>query len=144
MKRYHNMLNKQEKIGTLFRFCTVGVGNTLIDFGVFFLLASIGVPVWLAQGCSYIAGMLNSYVWNRVWTFRMKQQATIQEFFRFILTNFFSLGATFFFLYVCQQIWGWSLLISKMIATFGGIMINFIGSRLWVFQQSANEGSKQV
>jgi putative flippase GtrA len=144
VKRSHSMLNRKEKIGTLLRFCTVGVGNTLVDFGVFFLLTSIGVPYLLAQSCSYIAGMFNSYVCNRVWTFQMKQKATIQEFFRFIIINLFSLGATVFFLYVCQQICGWPLLISKMIATFGGMMINFVGSRLWVFQQSASGGTKQT
>ncbi|RAK19883.1 putative flippase GtrA [Anoxybacillus vitaminiphilus] len=129
------MLNGKEKISSLFRFCTVGVGNTLVDFGVFFLLTSIGVPYLLAQGGSYTAGMINSYIWNRVWTFQMKQKATIQEFFRFMISNLFSLGVTFFVLYVCQQILGWPLLISKMIATVGGMMMNFIGSRLWVFQE---------
>lgn len=34
----------KEKVKTAGRFCTVGVGNTLIDFGVFFLLAACHVP----------------------------------------------------------------------------------------------------
>ncbi len=46
----------KEKVKTAGRFCTVGVGNTLIDFGVFFLLAACHVPYLPAQICSYSAG----------------------------------------------------------------------------------------
>lgn len=52
----------KEKVKTAGRFCTVGVGNTLIDFGVFFLLAACHVPYLPAQICSYSAGIINSYV----------------------------------------------------------------------------------
>lgn len=34
----------KEKVKTAGRFCTVGAGNTLIDFGVFFLLTACLVP----------------------------------------------------------------------------------------------------
>ncbi|WP_169907593.1 GtrA family protein [Priestia abyssalis] len=132
----------KEKVNVLLRFCTVGVGNTLIDFGVFFLLTAGGIPYLFAQGCSYAAGMVNSYVWNRVWTFQVKQKANMQEAVRFAIVNIGASSMTFLILYILQEGAGLSLVVSKVIATIGGILITFIGSRLWVFQERINKRSE--
>ncbi|MCE0741284.1 GtrA family protein [Bacillus sp. G16] len=125
----------KEKIKTLGRFCTVGVGNTLIDFGVFFLLTACHVPYLPAQICSYSAGIINSYVWNRSWTFRVKRKAGGKEIVRFFMINIAASGITFLLLYLFQK-GGCSLLVSKLAATIGGMMVNFIGNRIWVFGDS--------
>jgi len=138
------MRSIKEKVGILLRFCTVGVGNTLIDFGVFFLLAAGGVPYLWAQGCSYGAGMVNSYVWNRVWTFQVKQKADIREMIRFAIVNIGASGMTFWLLYILQEGKGWSLFSSKVAATIGGIFMTFIGSRFWVFQEQTNKRRGQI
>ncbi|MEH7055316.1 GtrA family protein [Bacillus velezensis] len=125
----------KEKVKTAGRFCTVGVGNTLIDFGVFFLLAACHVPYLRAQICSYSAGIINSYVWNRKWTFRVKRKADGKEIMRFLMINLAASGITFLLLYAFQK-GGCSLLVSKFAATIGGMMMNFIGNRIWVFGDS--------
>lgn len=125
------MLKKQ--MTTLIRFCTVGVGNTLIDFCVFFLLTALQVPYLIAQVCSYTSGIANSYIWNRIWTFEVAKKADKQEMIRFIAVNLAASGMTFLLLFGLQKA-GLSLLISKLIATVGGMVINFIGNRLWVFR----------
>lgn len=125
----------KEKVKTAGRFCTVGVGNTLIDFGVFFLLAACHVPYLPAQICSYSAGIINSYVWNRKWTFRVKRKADRKEIMRFLMINLAASGITFLLLYAFQK-GGCSLLVSKFAATIGGMMMNFIGNRIWVFGDS--------
>lgn len=56
------------------RFLVVGVLNTLVDAGLYALLTRglgllVTLPV-LAKGISYSAGVLNSFFWNRRWTFR--------------------------------------------------------------------------
>lgn len=58
----------------LIKFALVGVVNTLIDFAVYALLTTIGVNYILAQWISYSAGILNSYVMNRKWTFEKKEK----------------------------------------------------------------------
>ncbi|MEH6971241.1 GtrA family protein [Bacillus sp. JJ675] len=124
----------KKKLATLLRFGTVGAGNTLIDFGVFFLLTALNVPYLLAQFCSYTAGILNSYIWNRKWTFRVKEKVRGQEIIRFLIINLAASGITFLLLYGLQKA-GLSLVSSKVTATVGGTVINFIGNRLWVFQK---------
>ncbi|SFA50139.1 Putative flippase GtrA (transmembrane translocase of bactoprenol-linked glucose) [Parageobacillus thermantarcticus] len=133
MKKHRFIWNERENIRTLWRFCLVGVGNTLVDFIVFFLLTSFGVSVLLAQVCSYTAGVVNSYVWNRMWTFQVKRKANIGEFFRFLIVNVMSLAMTLLLLFLCRDVWHWPLFVGKLIATLGGIAVNFAGSRFWVF-----------
>ena len=128
----------KNNITTLARFGTVGAGNTLIDFVVFFLLTSLHIPYLAAQLFSYSAGVANSYIWNRTWTFQVKEKAHGAEIIRFIMINLTAAGATFVLLYIFQKA-GLSLFVSKMSATVAGMAINFIGNRLWVFQEPGTD-----
>ncbi|MCI4127953.1 GtrA family protein [Bacillus haynesii] len=130
-------MNKNN-ITTLVRFGTVGAGNTLVDFVVFFLLTSLHIPYLSAQLFSYSAGVANSYIWNRTWTFQVKEKAHGAEIIRFIMINLAAAGATFVLLYFLQKA-GLSLFVSKMSATVAGMAINFIGNRLWVFQEPGTD-----
>lgn len=113
-------------------FLTVGASNTMIDFLFFFFLTACFVPSFLAQCLSYTAGMLNSYVWNRKWTFQVKKKADKWEWIKWATVNGVACLLTYVVLYVIQQA-GFSLFISKAIGTLLGMMITFTGSRLWVF-----------
>lgn len=128
------MENIKSRIGIFTRFCTVGMGNTFIDFTAFFLLVSIGIPYLSAQILAYLAGMTNSYIWNRLWTFQMKQRIRIQEIARFVIINLASLAIVFLTLYYMHEVRGMPLFLSKGIATVIGMLIAFIGSRYWVFK----------
>ncbi|WP_252606684.1 GtrA family protein [Bacillus paralicheniformis] len=130
-------MNKKN-ITTLARFGIVGAGNTLVDFAVFFLLTSLRVPYLAAQLFSYSAGAANSYIWNRTWTFQVKEKAHGAEIVRFIIINLAAAGSTFVLLYIFQKA-GFSLFISKMSATVAGMAINFIGNKLWVFQEPGTD-----
>ncbi|GGJ57940.1 putative flippase GtrA [Anoxybacillus voinovskiensis] len=126
---------------TFVRFAVVGIGNTLVDFGVFFLLTSMGMSYVLAQICSYSAGVVNSYIWNRTWTFRVQEKASAQQFFQFLILNLLSLGTTVVLLQLLQ-LTGLSLFMSKVIVTIAGMAINFIGSRFWVFSSERERGRR--
>ncbi len=54
------------------KFMTVGVLNTAIDAAAYFILTrwlGLGTMLVLAKGIAYVIGMLNSFFWNRSWTF---------------------------------------------------------------------------
>ena len=56
--------------GHMVKFALVGVVNTAVDVGLFWVLqAVLGVPYLIANVISYSAGTLNSFVLNKVWTF---------------------------------------------------------------------------
>ncbi len=123
------------KAGTaqFLRFCTVGCINTGVDFSVFFLLNLVGVPYLAAQVLSYSAGIVNSFVLNRKWTFSMQGRTNAGEVLKFVVVNGVSLLASAALLYVMYDINHLELWLAKAAATLGGVIINYTGSRIWVF-----------
>lgn len=53
-----------------FRYALVGVCNTMITLAAYLLLTLVfGVPPGTANPVGYVAGLVNSFIWNRQWTF---------------------------------------------------------------------------
>lgn len=129
------MLNNKREAIQFMRFCTVGLGNTAVDLTAFFVLTLSGVPYLLAQTLSYSVGVVNSFFLNRKWTFRITHRTNILEVVRFAVVNGFSLLISSGMLFILHDANHTDLWLSKLIATGGGIVVNFIGSRLWVFTE---------
>ncbi|MED4290769.1 GtrA family protein [Priestia megaterium] len=122
------------------KFALVGVVNTLIDFVVYALLTTIGVNYILAQWISYSAGILNSYVMNRKWTFERKEKSSKREVISFVIVNLITLSLTSFLLTVLYNKWGVALLLSKLLITIVSVGINFIGTKLFVVTTKKERG----
>ncbi|MCL6617801.1 MAG: GtrA family protein [Anoxybacillus ayderensis] len=119
-------------IVTFFRFIVVGMSNTLVDFLVFFSLIALHVPYMWAQIFGYSVGVINSYIWNRTWTFR-SAGGIKKQFVRFLVVNLCSLIVTIIMLHGFREMF--PIVLNKTIATVGGIAINWFGSRMWVFSE---------
>ncbi len=53
------------------KYCLVGVMNTLVTLGVIFVCKSVlGCDLYLSNALGYVAGVVNSFMWNRTWVFR--------------------------------------------------------------------------
>jgi putative flippase GtrA len=53
------------------KYSLVGAGNTLLTFFVYVILTRLfNCPKGAANLVGYVAGVINSFVWNRLWTFR--------------------------------------------------------------------------
>ena len=53
------------------KYCAVGVLNTLITLGVIFVCKSvIGLDPYLSNILGYVAGVANSFIWNKNWVFQ--------------------------------------------------------------------------
>ncbi|MFD1988894.1 GtrA family protein [Paenibacillus nicotianae] len=113
------------------RFATVGVSNTVIDFIVFMLLQSV-TGVVAAQFIGYGAGTLNSYLWNRRWTFARGKGFDFSEMIRFLLVNItVAIITAIAISLVPASIPVW---IAKIAVTILGLAINYTVSKLWVFR----------
>lgn len=120
------------------KFNAVGLLNTLIDFAVFTVLHSIGMLYPIAQVISYSTGTANSYILNKKVTFRDRNSGTKQFFdrkqlLRFIVLNLIVLGISLLCMHILSDKLGIEVLIAKVMVTFVTVMINFFGSRKWVF-----------
>jgi putative flippase GtrA len=142
----------KEKLASLFqlfKFVLIGSLNTFIDFSVLNLLMIFfqitgGIYFTAFKAVSFTCSAINSYFWNKFWTFEKKEvKKTTREFAQFYLITFISLTlnvsiATFIVNILGPQ-WGLSEAIWANIGAFGGVLIaftfNFLGYKFIVFKK---------
>jgi putative flippase GtrA len=119
--------------GEFVKFALVGLLNTGVDVAIFFLLTRIGTPYVAAQMVSYSCGAANSYLLNKVWTFR-SSGLSYAELIRFMVVNLVSLGISVAVLSLLHETAGVNLATAKAEATVCALAANFLGNKLWVFK----------
>ncbi len=120
----------------ILRFAVVGILNTGVDFAVFSILKGLfGVHYGISQVAGYSAGILNSFVINKLWTFEIHgvDKKTPLEFARFLVVNAVSLGVSLLGLDLLGTGSGMNIYLAKAIVTVIAQVINFAGYRFWVF-----------
>jgi putative flippase GtrA len=119
------------------KFGAVGVLNTLVDLGLYFVLTRwlglAGLPV-LAKSISYGAGIFNSFVWNRTWTFRSRASAW-KTLLPFLLVNLVGLGMNTGAMQLGLNGLRLPELVSLGMATAFTLAWNFILSKFIVFRK---------
>lgn len=79
------------------KFSTIGVSSAFIDLGilnVLILLSGIANGAWFPvfKGTSAMIALVNSYFWNRSWTFKSQDNANVVEFGKFFTISAVGLG----------------------------------------------------
>ncbi len=155
-------------IWQLAKFLVIGVLNTLVDLGILaflFSLASLSgtaiasndilltlfVPVTffiLYKSISFIIANINSYFWNKYWTFGTdNHKKTSTEFTQFFLVSLIGfvinvVGSSLVFTFFHQiggltaDQWG---LIGAAVGSISGLAWNFIGYKFIVFKGPGNQ-----
>jgi len=133
------------------RFGLVGCLNTTIDLlmlnGLLWLWPGQGMArLLLANTLAYACGALNSFVFNRYWTFQRTGRPNAREGARFLLITLAAMACNDLLLWLMSQVlhpahlnptlWTNS---SKVAAIGGTILVSYLGMRLWVFVQSSHE-----
>jgi putative flippase GtrA len=119
------------------KFILVGLMNTGIDIGLYFtltrFLAIFAEANVVAKAISYAAGVLNSYLWNRSWTFKSRDRSW-KTFAPFMLSNLIglSINAAVLWLGLLLSI---PEILALVIATSVTLVWNFIISKLVIFNR---------
>lgn len=124
------------------RFLIVGVGGTIIDFGLLYLLKSFGFYTLLANTISYSCGLINNFYWNGKWTFQSGRRDDIRnQFGKYILINIIGLGLNNLLLLEFEKLLLESmdvsnlrLFIAKGAATGIVVFWNFFINKYWTFR----------
>lgn len=124
------------------KFGLVGILNTAIDFLVFNLFLFFRCPPAISKAFSYTAGMINSFFFNKNWTFRAKGDGK-KQFVSFLLLNLATLAVSVGlmkgltpFLAELDCLSAYSLLsnnLANLIVIAITMILNFIGSKTFVF-----------
>lgn len=130
------------------RFALVGALNTFVDLGVLNLLIlfsgiSSGVLYSVFKGIAFLLATVNSYYWNKYWTFgKTKKSPGAREFSKFLVTVFIGFGLNVGIASLVVNTIGPQFGISaKAWASVGAFTAslfawiwNFIGSKFFVFK----------
>ncbi len=142
------------------KFLVVGVSNFVISFAVFYLLynywklssifygllgqagqgienfvlqlGAASLDATLANIFGYGAGTINSFIWNKFWTFQVKHQAGTQ-FGRFLALNLSCLILSSASLFLFTDYLRWSYLPVWFVTMAVVTIVNFMVSKYWVF-----------
>lgn len=120
---------------TFVKFNVVGMMNTLVDIIVFSLLVYVHVPSGWAQVIGYSAGILNSFFWNRNWTFQHEEaRFGGASFWKFVISNLIVLGVSTVWV-IAVTTYGFSNLIAKA-SSFGlTLPLSFLASK-WALHRA--------
>jgi putative flippase GtrA len=146
----------------LAKFLVIGVMNTLVDIGVlalitilvstshpseetWFTAASLTITYYsLYKAISFIIANINSFFWNKYWTFgSVKTTQTTHQFFQFFLVSLVGFAinvviASFVFSTVSQMgtfTIAQAGLIGAAMGSILGLAWNFVGYKFFVFKK---------
>lgn len=129
------------------KFGVVGIANTVIDFGVLNYLSATqhvfsGMALIPLNMISFTAAVVNSYFWNKYWTFKAGGDGAGKQFAEFIIISVIAIFLNSGLMYlltlipplggVSEQMW---LNISKAAATLISLVWNFVGYKFIVFKK---------
>jgi putative flippase GtrA len=131
------------------RFALVGLTNFVVSFTVFIVsyrympdaIQRLVPAAALANVLAYLAGMVNSFVLNRSWTFRASGNATIQAA-RFTVVNLSSLALSTLVMYLFVDTLGHPEVAVWVPTTLVVMTLNYYGCKHWAFAQSRLTASK--
>ncbi len=120
------------------KFAMVGSVNTAIDVSLFALFVNfLHWSVVPANVISYSAGILNSFLMNKFWTFRDRTPLTssARPFLRFCAFNLSGLLLSTTIVALGSLVV--PTLAAKLLSVFGVFGWNYLSTKLWVFRRGA-------
>jgi len=132
----------------LLRFCIVGGLNTFVDVLVFNLLVW-GLPTQdngllvVYNSLAYLVGAVNSFCWNKLWTFKQRSSASNDQLARFAFVTSLGIICNDAFLWLATTILSSLSLhsflwinVAKVSAIAGSVMVSYVGMRFSVFTKN--------
>ncbi len=147
--------NRKEVVRFL-KFSIVGTIGAVVDFGTLYLLHVVaGLPIVLANTCSFTAAVLSNFTWNRYWTYPDSRSKPIRtQLAQFFVVNIagwgINTGILVLLRYPCVALMGMvtpalglalspetlyrlGYNLAKAIATGIVLFWNFFVNRLWTY-----------
>jgi putative flippase GtrA len=125
----------RETIVEFTKFVLVGLLNTGISFITFFLLTHFThLNDKAANVISYIVGLINSFIWNRNWTFKRKDKELLKyELFFFIIFFLISFALQMSVYTILKENFKIYIYISYFIGMIFYTGTNFVFNKLLTF-----------
>lgn len=134
--------------GQFLRYCTIGAGNTLLDFGIYAVLTR-SADFWrihylAANAVSFVIVVSWSFFWNKRWSFREYSPRFATQYVRFVSATLVGIIISESVLWVGVEFFDLPDLVAKVIAGPLVVAWNFTAYRFWAFRVSALPASYEI
>jgi putative flippase GtrA len=140
------LFEKNKTIVQFIRFALIGVANTAVNVGIFNYFVNItgvtrGIPVVVISAVAFLAGIVNSYIWNSHWAFKDGFTNSVYQFERFFLVTFMGLLVNIVMVIMVTTLvhqLGPEILelnVANLIGVLFAMVWNFFGYRHLVFKE---------
>jgi putative flippase GtrA len=116
----------------IFKFCGVGILNTIVGYGAFFLLVNY-LYYLVALLIAHIIGVIHSFLWNKYWVFKTKK-FNLWEFIKFNLIYAVVFIVNAVALFVCVDIMYVDPKLAQLLLLPIITVVSFFGQKLWTFK----------
>lgn len=121
----------------MMRFGIVGSVNTALDFFVYFALTR-GIEFFVdhrivASIIAFLVAGLNSFYWNRHWTFKVQEHYTHAQLVRFYCSAGTALVINTGILWLLLERTYTHDLVAKIVASIAAGCVNFLLQKFWAF-----------
>ena len=112
---------------TLLKFILIGIGGTVIDFGITFLLKEKAkVDKYLANSSGYIVDATSNYIFNRIWAFDNNNPEILRQYLIFLTISLIGLAALNLFIWIFHEKLKTNFYVAKVIALFIVLIWTFL------------------
>ena len=121
------------------KFCLVGVSNTAISLGVYYIFVIINPRLYIiGHAVGFIVSVLNSYFWNSKFVFKKEDERakTIVKTFVAYSTNLI-IGTVLLYLFV--KVLNISEFIAPLLNLIITIPLNYVLNKFWVMKRGKDE-----
>lgn len=113
------------------RFCLVGILNTIVGYGAFYILVN-HLYYLLALLVSHVIGVIHSYLWNKFWIFKTKK-ISLLEFLRFNIVYIIVFMVNACALFICVDIISADPKLAQLLLLPAITVVSFAGQKIWTF-----------
>ena len=108
--------------------------TTLINILAFWLLREVNLELFLSNGIAWVISVIFAFITNKLFVFRSNGNV-LKESISFFIVRIISLGIDMFSMYLLVNIINTNELLSKIITNIIVIVLNYIFSKLFVFNK---------
>lgn len=117
------------------RFALIGFLATALEYGLFYILLTIGFNSYISSAVGYVLGVYLAFIWNRKYTFHQKRTKLGVEVVKFVLIYLIALIFILLFLDTFLRM-GFDPRIANFFAILCVSIINYIGNHYFVYSET--------
>lgn len=136
-----NRFHVKKLFSQFVKFGLVGVSNTAISLGIYYLLLALGCHYLLSNAAGFVLSVLNSYFWNSRFIFKEKQEASGWRALGKVFLSYgvsFCLSTALMLLFV--QVLHISAYLAPILRLLFTVPLNFVMNKLWAFKDRGGIG----